>query len=88
MIKMIDDIFIKNLPTLDLHGYDTASCRVKTMDFITEATIMNYSKIVIIHGISGGYVKKEVHNYLKYDKRVANYYINPNNAGCTIIILK
>ena len=62
---MIDDIFLKNLPTIDLHGYDRDSARVKVEDFIKENVIMRNNKIVIIHGIGEGIVKKSVHEVLK-----------------------
>ena len=32
----MEDIFIKNLPFIDLHGYDIESARVATNDFIND----------------------------------------------------
>ena len=68
----MEDIFIKNLPTLDLHGYDTSSARVSTNDFINRNIIMQNNKIVIIHGKGTGLVKKAVHEVLKENKKYSH----------------
>lgn len=83
--EKIDDIFIKNLPTVDLHGDDRDSARVKTNDFIEEAFIMGCSKIVIIHGIGSGIVKQAVHDTLRNNKKVLSYHVYGANIGCTIV---
>ena len=46
----MEDIFLKNLPSLDLHGYDRETARVATEDFIDENIILKNDKILIIHG--------------------------------------
>ena len=38
------DIFINNLPQLDLHGYDRESARVAINDFIKDSIRKNYLK--------------------------------------------
>lgn len=83
----MEDIFIKNLPTLDLHGYDTSSARVSTNDFINRNIIMQNNKIVIIHGKGTGLVKKAVHEVLKENKKVINYHTDNLNDGLTIVSL-
>lgn len=83
----MEDIFIKNLPTLDLHGYDTSSARVSTNDFINRNIIMQNNKIVIIHGKGTGLVKKTVHEVLKENKKVINYHTDNLNDGLTIVSL-
>lgn len=82
---MFEDIFIKNLPTIDLHGFDRDSARVTTNDFIQEAFLMGYDKIVIIHGIGTGVVKKSVYDALRKNKLVNSYHVYEMNVGCTII---
>ena len=54
----MDDIFLKNLPLIDLHGYDVESARVATDDFINDNLILKNPKILIIHGKGKGLVKK------------------------------
>ncbi len=83
----MEDIFIKNLPTLDLHGYDTSSARVSTNDFINKNIIMQNNKIVIIHGKGTGLVKKAVHEVLRENKKVINYHTDNLNDGLTIVSL-
>lgn len=85
---MIDDIFLKNLPTIDLHGYDRDSARVKVEDFIKENVIMRNNKIVIIHGIGEGIVKKSVHEVLKKSHWVEKFEIDIYNEGCTVVWIK
>lgn len=41
----MEDIFIKNLPFIDLHGYDIESARVATNDFINDNIILRNKKI-------------------------------------------
>lgn len=82
------DIFLDSLPKVDLHGFDKESARVMTNDFVKEAFILNYSKIVIIHGIGTGIVKKSVHTALSKNKFVESYNISPFNIGCTIVTIK
>ena len=60
----LNNIFLDNLPSVDLHGFDRESARVMTNDFVDEAYRLNYEKIVIIHGIGTGIVKNAVHEAL------------------------
>ena len=85
--EFIDDIFIKNLPTIDLHGYDRDSARVKTNDFIYEAYLMRWEKVVIIHGIGSGAVKQSVHETLSKNRNVLKYHVYGTNIGCTIVYI-
>lgn len=85
MMSEFDDIFIKNLPTIDLHGYDRESARVATNDFVEEAMKLGYRKILIIHGIGSGIVKQAVHEALARNKMVLDYHVYGMNVGCTII---
>ena len=83
----MDDIFLKNLPSIDLHGYDTETARVATNDFINDNLILKNQKILIIHGKGTGLVKNSVHNTLKSRKEVLKYYTDNQNDGCTIVHL-
>lgn len=83
----MENIFLKHLPSLDLHGYDTETARVSTNDFINDNLIMKKPKIVIIHGKGTGMVKKSVHETLSHRKEVINYHTDSLNDGCTIAYL-
>ena len=85
---MIEDIFYKNIDKIDLHGYDMESARVATNDFIEESLILKRNKIIIIHGIGKGLVKKSVHETISKNKNVKTYKVDNFNPGMTIIELK
>jgi len=82
------DIFLDILPKIDLHGYDMESARVATNDFIKESIQMKHPKVVIIHGIGEGKVRKSVHEALSKNKNVINFKIDNSNIGCTIVEIK
>ena len=79
------DIFLDNLPKIDLHGYDRDSARVKVNDFIDEACFMKYDKVVIVHGIGSGILKEVVSDTLKKNKRVLSFNVVGSNIGCTLV---
>ena len=64
------DMFLDRYPSVDMHGYDRESARVATNDFVEENVILKKEKIVIIHGIGEGIVKRAVHEALKVNKKV------------------
>ena len=82
------DIFLERLPKIDLHGFDRESARVAVGDFIDESVILGYSRVVIVHGIGSGIVKNVVQEVLSKRKDVLNFYIVPENIGCTMVVLK
>ena len=84
----MNDIFLDNLPHLDLHGYDRDYSRMLTNDFIRDNMILKNDVIVIIHGHGEGIVKSAVHQALKENKQVKQYKINIFNDGETIVYLK
>lgn len=83
----LSDIFIKNYPTLDLHGLTRDIARVLTIDFINDNHFLGKEKIVIIHGIGCGIIKEVVHTELKNNQKVTSFRLEPFNAGLTIVTL-
>lgn len=81
-------IFIDNLPSIDLHGFDRDTARVKVLEFINDNKIMKKDIICIVHGIGSGIIKDEIHNTLKRNKDVLEYKLFYNNVGCTIVKIK
>lgn len=82
-----EDPFIVNLPHLDLHGEYVDSALVLVDDFIKDNIKLRNYKIVIIHGKGGNILKNAIHEYLRRDKRIDNYYLDLN-IGQTIVELK
>lgn len=78
----------KIYPTLDLHGEYQGSAKILTEEFINDNIALKKRTICIIHGRSGGILKKCVYEILKNDKRVKSYKTDYFNTGCTIVELK
>lgn len=87
-MKLDEVIFINSLPSIDLHGFDRDTARVKVLEFINDNIKMRNDIICIVHGIGSGIVKNEVHSTLKRNKNVLEYKLFYNNIGCTIVKLK
>lgn len=82
-----EDPFLVNLPHLDLHGEYVDSAIVLVDDFIKDNIKLRNYKIVIIHGKGSSILKNAIHEYLKKDRRVDNYYLDIN-IGQTVVELK
>lgn len=87
-MKLDEVIFVDNLPSIDLHGLDRDTARVKVFEFISDNIKMKKDIICIVHGIGSGIIKNEVHNTLKKNKNVVDYKLFFNNVGCTIVKIK
>lgn len=79
---------LNNVPSIDLHGETRETARILVNEFIDDAIRLKEEKIVIIHGIGTGVLKKEVHSVLKTNRKVKKYYIDFFNVGCTIVELE
>lgn len=77
-----------NLPSLDLHGENKEITKILVNQFITDNIKMGNNKIVIVHGIGTGTLRKEVNEFLRKDKRIEKFYINFFNPGCTIVEIR
>lgn len=87
-MKLNEVIFVDNLPTLDLHGFDRETAVVAIADFIRDNIKLKNSVIVIVHGIGSGIIRKCAHDYLRKNKNVLEFKINYFNEGATIVSLK
>lgn len=86
-MELKEIIYIDNLPSIDLHGFDRDYARVKTLEFINDNIKMKNEIVCIVHGRGTGIVKNEVHDTLKKCKDVLDYKLFYNNIGCTIVKL-
>ncbi len=87
-MKLSDIFFIGDFPTLDLHGYDRDSARVKIKEFVHDNYVMQKEYITIIHGIGTGALRKETQETLRVDPFVEEYQLFRGNVGCTIAKIK
>ena len=86
-MELREVIFVNDLPSIDLHGFDRDTARVKVLEFINDNKILKNDIICIIHGVGSGIVKNEVHSTLKKSKDVIEFRLFYNNVGCTIVKL-
>ena len=88
MKNKIIDPFLYNIPSIDLHGDDRDTARVRIKDFIKDNVTMKNEKIEIIHGIGTGILRKVTQNTLQENKYVIEYKTSYFNRGSTIVWLK
>lgn len=84
MDRLDQIIFINNLLTIDLHGFDSETARVAINDFINDNYKMQNNFIVIIHGIGKGIIKKITFETLKKNRKILEFKSYYYNNGCTI----
>ena len=84
MSKLDEVIFINNLPSIDLHGFDSMTAKVVINDFINDNYKMKNSIVVIVHGLGTGILRKTTAETLKKNKKVLYYKTYYYNNGCTI----
>ena len=86
-MRLAEVIFTDNLPSIDLHGYDRDSARVKTLEFINDNIKLRNDVICVIHGIGSGILKDELYKLLSKNKKVLEYQTFYRNNGMTLILL-
>lgn len=84
-MELREVIFVDNLPSIDLHGFDRDYARVRVLEFIKDNKAMRNEIFCIVHGVGSGILKNEVYNTLKKSKDVIDYKLLYNNTGCTIV---
>lgn len=84
---MMNLLYRKNMPEIDLHGENSDSARILVKEFINDNYKLKNNEIAIVHGIGKGILKKEVHKVLKESKLVQAYGLDNFNSGCTLVQL-
>ena len=87
-MNLEDVIFIDNIPSIDLHGFDRDYARIKINEFINDNKKMKNEIVAIIHGRGSGILKDETLKTLKNNKCVSDYRLFYNNTGMTIVKIK
>jgi len=75
-------------PVLNAHGETRDTINFILNDFINDNLKLGIEYIGVIHGWSSYILKDEIHNLLKKNKNVLDYYVDIFNPGLTIIRLK
>lgn len=76
------------LPQLDLHGLDREYARILINDFILDNYKMKQERVIIIHGLGTGILRKTTHEVLSKNKLVQKYQLDNFNTGTTIVEIK
>ena len=87
-MELKEVIFTSDLPSIDLHGFDRDTARVKVLEFIKDNKVLKNDIICIVHGVGSGIVKNEVHTTLRRSKDVIDFKLFYNNTGYTIAKIK
>ena len=74
-----------NLPSLDLHGIDRGYARILINEFIEDNYKIKNTKVIIIHGIGTGIIRKTTQDVLSKNKYVKEFKIDNFNSGTTIV---
>lgn len=77
-----------NLPSLDLHGIDRDYAKILINDFINDNYKIKNKRVIIIHGIGTGIIRKTTQEVLKNNKLVENYKIDNFNPGMTVVDIR
>jgi DNA mismatch repair protein MutS2 len=73
--------------SIDLHGM-TAGEAVAALDvFLSDAILAGFGEARVIHGRSGGRLKRAVHDRLRCLPSIRGFRLDPANAGVTIVTL-
>jgi DNA mismatch repair protein MutS2 len=72
--------------TIDLHGRNREEAVAALDAFVNDAILAGHSRVVVIHGRSGGRVKHAVDRRLK-DLPVHAFHVDASNPGVTIVDL-
>ncbi len=85
---MRSDILTSKSPRIDVHGETYDSVSLYLTQFIDDNYKLGNKYIAIIHGKGEGVLKNRIHELLKNNSKVEDFYLNNWNIGETIIVLK
>lgn len=77
-----------HLPQLDLHGLDRDYASILINEFVQDNYQIRNRKIIIIHGVGTGILRKKTQEVLKKNRFVESYKIDNFNVGTTIVEIK
>lgn len=66
---------------INLIGKRVEDAMIDLRKYLDSAIASNYTKVRIVHGFGTGALRKAVHEYLKQNKNVKNYYFAKSNEG-------
>ena len=84
---MKSDVLTSKSPRIDVHGETYDSVSLILSQFVDDNYKLGNKYIAIVHEKCEGVLKKRVHELLKTNKKVEDFYLNNWNIGETIIVL-
>lgn len=84
---MSSEVLTSKSPKIDVHGETYDSVSLILSQFIDDNYKLSNKYIRIVHGKGEGVLKNRIHELLKINKKVEDYYLNNWNIGETIIVL-
>lgn len=85
---MKSDVLTSKSPRIDVHGETYDSVSLILSQFVDDNYKLGNKFIAIVHGKGEGILKNRIHELLKSNKKVEEFYLNNWNIGETIIVLK
>ena len=85
---MSSEVLTSKSPKIDVHGETYDSVSLILSQFVDDNYKLGNKFIAIVHGKGEGVLKNRIHELLKSNKKVEDYYLNNWNIGETIIVLK
>ena len=82
-----DNVKLRYPTIIFIHGELAVTAYTVVHEFISDNVKLGHPVIIFIHGKGSGKLKKEVHEILRKDKRVKEFYLDPWNIGQTIVHL-
>ena len=79
---------IKKIKSIELKDTILTKDDIKLIDFIRDNYIQKNYKVLIIHGVGTGILRKTTHETLKYNKLVSSYKLDNFNSGTTIVEIR
>ncbi len=73
---------------IDLHTFRPGEIKDLLDDYLDEVLKAGFAEVRIIHGKGSGQLRNSVAALLSRHPRVAEFYLQPNNPGATVAILK
>lgn len=73
--------------SIDLHGKTTDEAIEAVDAFVNDAILASLAEVRIIHGRSGGRLKRAVHARLRELRPVRAFRVDPRNPGVTLVTL-
>ena len=85
---MRSDILTSKSPRIDVHGETYDSVSLYLTQFVDDNYKLGNKYIAIVHGKGEGILKNRIHELLKKNPKVEDFYLNNWNIGETVIVLK